>query len=90
MTKPIKADSTVANTDARRHCWTWLAMLQIALGVLLVTAAAFGYSLMHHPALMIPAIMGAALLFIGAKAFLVCHDRPLFSDHQHPSNGITS
>jgi hypothetical protein len=89
MTKPIKAGSTVANKETRRNCWTWLAMLQIALAVLLVTAAAVSYWLMHHPALMIPAIMGAALLFLGAKAFLVCHDRPLFRDHQHPNNGIT-
>ena len=83
MTKPIKTDNTAANKETPGHCWTWLAMLQIVVGVLLVTAAAFGYSLLQHPAVTIPAIMGAALLFTGAKAFLVCRDRSLFSDHHH-------
>ena len=65
-------------------------MLQIVLGVLLVTASMFSYSsLMQHPALMIPTMMGATLLFYGAKALLVCRDRSLFRDHHQPSDGMT-
>ncbi|HUT41729.1 MAG TPA: hypothetical protein VM011_10340 [Gammaproteobacteria bacterium] len=89
MTKHINTDNTAANKDVPGSCWTWQAMLQIAVGVLLVTAAAFGYSLLHHPAVMIPTMMGAALLFVGVKAFLVCRDRPQLREHHHSSNGMT-
>jgi len=84
----LETENTVSNNDAG-NCSTGLGILQIALGVLLVTASAFGYSLMQHAALMIPAMMGAALLFYGAKALLVCRDRSLFRDHHQPSDGMT-
>lgn len=87
MTKPINANNTAANKEASGNCWTWLAMLQVAVGILLVTASAFGYSLLHHPVLAVPAIMGAGLLFHGSKAFLVCRDRLQFHGHHH--NGMT-
>jgi len=89
MTQHINADNTVANKEVSADCWIWLAMFQIAVGVLLVSASAFGYSLTHHPALMIPAMMGAGLLFFGAKAFQVCRDRPQLRGHHHSSNGMT-
>ena len=88
MSKHIKAINHVSNKDAASICSIAMGILQIAVGVLLVTASAFGYSLLHHPAVMIPALMGAALLFHGAKVFLVCRERPVFHDH-HPSNGMT-
>jgi len=87
MINNIKVDKTTVNNDASSNCWTWLAILQLALGLLLVTAAAFVYSQMQHPAVLIPSMMGAALLFQGARAFLVCRNRPLMSDHHHPSAG---
>jgi len=87
MTQHIKADNTTANNNAPSHCWTWLAILQLALGLLLVTAAAFAYSLMQHPAMLIPCLMGVAVLFQGARAFLMCRNRPLLHDHHHPSTG---
>jgi len=87
MTQNIKVDNTAANNDASGSCWTWLAILQLALGVLLVTAAAFAYSLMQHPAMLIPCLMGAALLFQGTRAFMVCRNRPLFREQHHPSAG---
>jgi len=88
MTQPINANNTASNRDAPGNCLTWLATLQFTVGVLLVTASAFGYSLLHHPAVMIPAIMGAGLLFHGSKALLVCRDRPQFHEHHHSSNGM--
>jgi len=89
MTKHSNTENTAAGNDSSGNCWTLLALLQITIGILLVTASAFGYPLTHHLALLIPAMMGAALLFHGAKAFLVCRDRPLFRDHHHPNNGMT-
>ena len=59
----------------------------LALGILLITASAFGYSLMQHAALLIPAIMGAALLFYGLKAVQVCRSRSVSDNHQHQRNG---
>jgi len=88
MSKHFKTENTVSNSGAG-NCSTWLGMLQIVLGVLLVTASVFSYSLMQHPALMIPTMMGATLLFYGAKALLVCRDRSLFRDHHQPSDGMT-
>ena len=89
MAKHFKTENTISSSGAPGNCPTWLGILQIALGVLLVTASAFGYSLMQHPALMIPAMMGAALLFYGAKSLLVCRNRSLFRDHLQPGDGMT-
>jgi len=86
MPKHFKTEHSISDKGAPGNCWTWLSILQIAVGVLLVTASAFGYALIQHPALMIPAMMGAVLLFHGAKALLVCRNRQMFGDH-HPSNG---
>jgi len=81
MTNQTKTDTDASN------CRTWLAIMQLAIGVLLVTAAAFAYSLMHHPAILIPSLMGAALLYQGARAFLVCRHRPVLSDHHQQTAG---
>jgi hypothetical protein len=86
MPKHFKTEHTISDKGAPGNCSTWLGILQIAVGVLLVTASAFGYALMQHPALMIPTMMGATLLFYGAKALLVCRNRQMFGDH-HPTNG---
>jgi len=88
MTQPINTNNPAVNRDASGNCLTWLAMLQIAVGVLLVTASAFGYSLLHHSAVVIPAMMGAGLLFYGSKALLVCRDNLQFHEHHHSSNGM--
>lgn len=88
MTQDINADNTAANKELSSDCWAWLAMYQITIGVLLVSASAFGYSLMQHPALMIPAMMGAGLLFFGARAFMGCRERPLLRRHHHSGNGM--
>ena len=85
MSQHIKADNIVDNNDAPGNCWTLLGIFQIVIGVLLVTASAFGYSLMNHPAMMIPVMMGAVLLFQGVNALLVCRERPLFrGQHNQP------
>ena len=76
-----------SHSDATRDCSGFMGILQIALGVLLITASTFGYSLMQHTAMMIPALMGAALLFYGIKTVQVCRSRPVVDNHQHPSNG---
>jgi hypothetical protein len=47
-----------------------------------MTASASVYSLLHNPALLIPALMGAALLFPGVNAFLVCRDHSTFRGHR--------
>lgn len=88
MTKHLESGNTAPNSEVLGNCSAWLGILQIAVGLLLITASAFGYSLMHHPALLIPAIMGAALLFHSTSAFMVCRHSSAFPDH-HPSNGIT-
>ena len=87
MINDINSEKAVANDNLASNCSTWMAILQLMLGVLLVTAAAFVYAQMQHPAVLIPSMMGAALLFQGARAFLVCRNRPLMSDHHHPSAG---
>lgn len=89
MSKHCKTENTVSSNVAARHCSTGLGILQIVLGVLLVMASAFGYSPMQHPAQMIRAMMGATLLFCGAKALLVCRDRSLFRDHHQPNDEMT-
>ena len=82
MTDHINTD-TGTNEDTSSNCRTWLGVLQIALGLLLVAAAAFAYSLMNHLAVTLPALMGAVLLFFGTKAVLVCRNRTVFGDHPH-------
>jgi hypothetical protein len=89
MTQHFANESTLNSTDAQDKCLFWLSILQITIGVLLVTTSVFVYSLMHHHALTIPAMMGTALIVHSAKAFLVCRDRPLFGDHHQPNNGMT-
>lgn len=89
MPKHSKTVNSVSNDEASSNCSIRMGIIQIAIGVLLITASAFGYPLMQHAVLMVPAMMGAALLFHGAKAFLVCRDRPQFGDQHHPSDGMT-
>lgn len=74
MTKHIHTNNSIANSDAPSNCWAWLAIIQIALGILLVTSSVYGYALLHHSAVMIPAVMGSFLLFGGIKAFTVCRN----------------
>jgi hypothetical protein len=83
MSTHIKATNHNANEARSGNCWAGLGIIQIALGVLLVTASAYGYSLLQHAATIISALMGAALLFNGARAFLVCRASPQFHDHHH-------
>lgn len=83
MQPDFNTANIVSNNDAAGDCWGFMGFLQVALGLLLVTASAFGYSLMQHAALLIPAIMGAALLFYGLKAVQVCRSRSLSDNHQH-------
>ena len=87
MSKHSHTTDPVSGSVAGRSCWTWMNTLQVAVGLLLVLASAFGYSLLKHPILMIPGIMGALLLFFGAKAAFVCRNRFLFHNHHH-SNGM--
>ena len=47
MPKHFKTEHTISDKGAPGNCSTWLGMLQIVLGVLLVTASMFSYSLMH-------------------------------------------
>jgi hypothetical protein len=88
MTKHIETGNTVSNEGTTGGCSTLPGIFQIAVGVLLITASAFGYSLMQHPAALLPAIMGAALLFHGARGFVICRHNTEFHNH-HPSNGMT-
>ena len=68
MTKHLESANSVSSNDTLENCSALPGIFQIAVGVLLATASAFVYGLMHHPALLIPAIMGTALLFSGARA----------------------
>lgn len=88
MTQNLDRETGVSGNDMQANCMIWMGILQIAMGALLVVGSVFVYSLMHHVAVTIPAIMGAALIVQGAKAFMVCRHRPLFSDHHHPSSGM--
>lgn len=83
MSVHTKATNHDENESRSGNCWIGLGISQIVLGVLLVTASAYGYSLLQHSATIIPALMGAALLFNGAKAYLVCRTSPRFHDHHH-------
>lgn len=78
---------TGSNPATTGSCSGFMGALQIALGVLLITASAFGYSLMSHAAMTIPAMMGAGLLFYGIKTVQVCRSRSTIDDHQHPNSG---
>jgi hypothetical protein len=83
MSTHIKSTNHNPNEARSGNCWVGLGIIQIALGLLLVIASAYGYSLLQHAATTIPALLGAALLFNGAKAFLVCRASPLLRDHHH-------
>ncbi|MFZ0469162.1 MAG: hypothetical protein WAL92_09595 [Thiogranum sp.] len=87
MQPDFKTFNIVSNNDVAGDCSGFMGVLQVALGILLVTASAFGYSLMQHAALLIPAIMGAVLLFYGLKAVQVCRSRSVSDNHQHQRNG---
>lgn len=79
----------MSDTGDSDQCRSGFNLLQIITGVLLVTASAYGYSLMHHLAVTIPAIMGASLIFYGAKTALICREGPLFRDNRHSTSGMT-
>ena len=82
MRKHRETGNTVSRNDASGNCSIVQGIYQIAVGVLLLAASASVYSLMPYPALLIPALMGAALLFPGANAFLVCRDHSSFRGHR--------
>ena len=87
MRRHRETGNTVSrNEEISGHCSTVLGMYQIAVGILLLTASASVYSVVHYPPLLIPALMGAALLFPGANAFLVCRDHSTFR-RQHRMTG---
>ncbi len=83
MSTHIKSTNHNANEARSDTCSVGLGMIQIALGLLLVIASAYGYPLLQHAATTIPALLGAVLIYNGAKAFLVCRAIPLFRDHLH-------
>jgi len=86
MRKQRETGNTVSRNEASGNCSTVRGILQIAVGILLLTASASVYSLIPYPALLIPALMGAALLFPGVNAFLVCRDHSTFRS-QHRMTG---
>lgn len=86
MSEHFDVATSASRSDTERNCWTWLNTLQIVLGLLLLLASAFGYPLFKHPVVLVPAVMGAFLLFFGAKAAFVCRGRLMLHDH-HPTNG---
>ena len=88
MPQPIETGNTVSSNDTTGNCSTVPGIIQLALGILLITASAFGYTLMYHPALLIPAVMGSVLLFPGVQAVLVCRGHSAYP-HHHPGNGMT-
>lgn len=84
MQPEFKTSNIVSNNGAAADCSGFIGFVQVALGILLITASAFGYSLMDHAALLIPGLMGAALLFHGLKAVQVCRSGSVSGDqHQH-------
>ena len=90
MSQHDKAVRQVFDDDRAGSCSRGLGIFQIALGVLLMTASAFGYSLLQHPAVLVPAMMGAVLFFTGGKSFMVCRTHLQNHSQHHPSNGMTS
>lgn len=86
MNKHIETGTTVTSTDSPGLCSNLLDFFQIAVGVLLMIASAFGYSLFQHAAVLLPSLMGAALLYHGARASLVCRKHSTFHN-QHPTAG---
>jgi|GEM_PF-3559132 hypothetical protein len=82
MSKHSDTGNTLSRKNALGNCSTVLGIYQIAVGIVLMTASASVYSLLHNPALLIPALMGAALLFPGVNAFLVCRDHSTFRGHR--------
>ena len=87
MSNQPHTPEAVSASAAGQNCWTWINTLQVAVGLLLLLASAFGYSLLKHPLIMVPGMMGALLLFFGAKAAFVCRGRFPLHDH-HPRNGM--
>jgi hypothetical protein len=86
MNKHFETGTTIASTDSHGLCSNLPGFFQIAVGVLLMVASAFGYSLFQHAAVLLPSLMGAALLYHGAKALLVCRKHSAFQN-QHPTAG---
>jgi hypothetical protein len=86
MNKHFETGTPIASTDSHGLCSNLPGFFQIAVGVLLMVASAFGYSLFQHAAVLLPSLMGAALLYHGAKALLVCRKHSAFQN-QHPTAG---
>lgn len=72
MLKYLENKDTSSRADTHWDCEKWLNFLQLGVGVLLVTGAAVGYAVLHSLIVTVPALMGALLLFEGAKALLSC------------------
>ncbi|MET0068398.1 MAG: hypothetical protein ABW096_00055 [Candidatus Thiodiazotropha sp.] len=76
------------NALSSNDCKSIFSLFQIALGVTLLISSAYGYSLLQHMAVFIPAIMGVALLYQGVKTVFICRVGPLFRDPQQHSGGM--
>ncbi len=70
------------------NCKSLFSLMQIIIGVALVISSAYGLSLLHHMAVIIPAIMGSGLIFHGAKTLFICRVGWLFGDHQQQTGGM--
>lgn len=71
-----------------RHRPTAMNLLQIVIGLLLVTASAAVVSTMPHTALVIPALMGGLLLFQGGRPYLVGRKPRTVDEHERPTGHI--
>jgi hypothetical protein len=58
------------------------SLMQIVIGVSLVIASSYGFTLLQHMAATIPALMGTALIFFGAKTLLVGFTGSLFRNQR--------
>jgi uncharacterized protein (DUF983 family) len=79
---------SITNNRTSNRCLSGLALLQVVLGILLVVASAYGYSLFQHLAVTLPAMMGATLIFSVAKSALICRDNPLFRGNHRSATGM--
>lgn len=73
---------------SQASCKSAFSLMQIVVGALLIVASAYGFSLLHHMAVTIPALMGAALFFHGARNFISCRVGSLFRNQQQHTGSM--
>ena len=88
MLKPLETPDPDINHQTAAACRTWLDVLQAAVGIVLIAASALVYSVIPQTVMLIPAIMGGALLFHSVRPFLVCRHRRVIDGHQHPTGHL--